>query len=126
MVTTEIPREQLSRALEEFSARHNGWLVSVDVLSSTLGAQPAIAEVPLSGLTWEPRAESLSISVGRGTAHTTHTIDRAAHLWLERTGNGSDAALEVESADGTKTIVRLKNAVPPQTVDGVPRKRPKR
>jgi hypothetical protein len=40
-------------------------------------------------------------------------------IYLERTNDGADAALQIESADGTKAILRFRATALPETVDGV-------
>jgi hypothetical protein len=119
MRTTEIPRADWSRVLAEFSATHDGWLVSLDLLSSEIGAQPDITDLPLVGVTFEDiRAGTMTISAGR-SAEITHTIQAPSHIWVERTDAGADAALAIESADGATTILRLRTAALPETVDGI-------
>jgi hypothetical protein len=50
METVEILREDWSRRLNEFTAIHEGWLVSLDLLGAELGAQTAIDNLPLVGV----------------------------------------------------------------------------
>ena len=123
MRTTEIPRADWSRALEEFNAAHDGWLVSLDILSPDIGAQPDITDLPLVGVTFEDiRAGTVTISAGRSAVpEITHATQAPSHVWVERTDAGADAALEIESADGAKTILRLRTAALPETVDGIAR-----
>jgi len=123
MRTTEIPRAEWSRGLAEFSAAHDGWLVSLDILSPDIGAQPDITDLPLVGVTFEDiRAGTVTISAGRSAVpEITHAIQAPSHVWVERTDAGADAALEIESADGAKTILRLRTAALPETVDGIAR-----
>ena len=119
MRTTEIPRADWSRALAEFSAAHDGWLISLDILSADIGAQPDITDLPLVGVTFEDiRAGTMTVSAGR-SAEITHTIQAPNHIWVERTDAGADAALAIESADGAKTLLRLRTAALPETVDGI-------
>ena len=119
MRTTEIPRADWSRVLAEFNAAHDGWLVSLDILSPDIGAQPDITDLPLVGVTFEDiRAGTVTISAGR-SAEITHSIQAPNHVWVERTDAGADAALAIESADGAKTILRLRTAALPETVDGI-------
>ncbi len=121
MRTPEIPRHDWSRVLAEFSATHDGWLVSLDILSPDIGAQPDITDLPLVGVTFEDiRAGTMTISAGR-SAEITHSIQAPNHVWVERTDAGADAALAIESADGAKTILRLRTAALPETVDGIAR-----
>ena len=121
MRTIEIPRADWSRGLAEFSTAHDGWLVSLDILSPDMGAQPDFTELPLVGVTFEDiRAGTVTISAGRSAVpEITHTIQAPSHLWVERTDAGADAALAIESADGAKAILRLRTAALPETVDGI-------
>lgn len=121
--TVEIPRADWSRALKEFSVIHEGWLVSLDILSPSIGAQPAITDLPLVGVTFEANiGGTMTVAAARSVVdQITHTIQAPRHVWIERTDAGADVAIEVESADGTQTIVRLKTAALPETVDGIAR-----
>jgi hypothetical protein len=123
MHSTEIRRTDWPAALAEFSAAHEGWLVSLDILSGELGAQPEVEDLPLLGIAAEPENQGpVTIALARSLdEHITHSIREPEHIWIERTDAGADAALQIESADGTKAIVRLKTAARPETVDGVPR-----
>lgn len=125
MQTLEIQPARWSRALEEFSVIHEGWLVSVDVIAQSLGAQPEVSNLPLMGVVAEigSRREPV-VTVAAGLLdgqQITHTIQAPTRIWIERTDEGADAAMEIESADGTKTILRLKTPVRAETVDGIAR-----
>ena len=50
MRTVEIPRAEWAQRLNEFTAIHEGWLVSLDVLDPEIGAQPEIRNLPLLGI----------------------------------------------------------------------------
>ena len=122
MRTVEVPRQDWRRALDEFSAVHEGWLVSLDVLAPNLGAQPQIRELPLRGITAESgvRGAAITISAARSDGeHFTHVIQSPTHLRIERTNEGADVALQIESAEGTAAILRFKTVALPETVDGV-------
>jgi Family of unknown function (DUF5335) len=123
METLEIPRNEWVPRLNEFTAMHDGWLVSLDILSPDIGAQPDITDLPLVGVTFEDiRAGTVTISAGRSAvAEITHTIQAPSHIWVERTDAGADAALAIESADGATTSLRLRTAARPETVDGIAR-----
>jgi hypothetical protein len=123
MRTIEIPRAEWSQGLDEFSAVHDGWLVSLEILSPDIGAQPEMTDLPLVGVTFEDAdGGTMTISAGRSAvAQITHTIQAPRHVWVERTDAGADAALAIESADGAKTILRLRTPTLPETVDGIAR-----
>jgi Family of unknown function (DUF5335) len=122
MVTLEIPRQDWTRRLDEFTAVHEGWLVSLDILGPNLGSQPELANLPLLGVSADPVSadRKIVVSVARGgSAHFSHVIDAVTRVYLEQTEDGADAALQIESADGTTAILRFRAAALPETVDGV-------
>lgn len=124
MQTVEIPREAWDQRLNEFTAVHEGWLVSLDVLAAEIGAQPEIRNLPLLGVSSDriDHDATIAISVARSaTDHFTHVIHAVTRVYVERTEEGADAALQIESADGTRTILRFRAAVLPETVDGIAR-----
>lgn len=126
MRTIEIPTRDWSRTLDEFSLLHQGWLVSLDVVASTLGTQPEIRELPLVGVTAEsnPLDSAITIAAARlDGAHIAHVVHSPRHVRIERTPEGEDVALEVQSADGTAAILRFTVAALPETVDGSPARR---
>lgn len=52
--------------------------------------------------------------------HVTHTITQPTRLWFEQTSEGAaNAALEIESADEVKTLLRFRSSFPGDMVDGV-------
>jgi hypothetical protein len=121
--TIELAREDWTRTLKEFSAIHEGWLVSLDILSPAMGAQPQITDLPLVGVTFEPDdGGTMTVTAASSPGdHMTHAIRLPARAWIERTDAGADIALEVESADGIKAILRFRTTALPETVDGVAR-----
>jgi hypothetical protein len=124
MRTVEIPREAWVQRLNEFTAIHEGWLVSLDLLAPEIGAQPEIRNLPLVGLTADriDHDSTIAVFVARSpTEHLTHVIDAVTRVYIERTDEGADAALQIESADGSRTILRFRAAVLPETVDGIVR-----
>ena len=122
MQTVEIPREAWARRLNEFTTIHEGWLVSLDVLGAELGAQPEIDNLPLLGVSADriDHDSTIVVSVARSASeHLTHIIEGVTRIYIERTDDGADAALLIESGDGTKTILRFRATALPETVDGV-------
>jgi len=123
MQTDEIPRRDWVAYLTAFSAIHQGWLVSLELLAPELGVQSEVLNAPLLGVSAELRDDGVVIvTVARSPReHITHFVPDVAHIWVERTEEGADAALCFQSVDGTKTILRFRAAVLPETVDGLAR-----
>lgn len=122
MKTLDIPRRDWSDRLNEFTSAHEGWLVSIDVLGSNIGVQPEIRDLPLLGIAADrPDHDGrISISVARTvTEHLTHVVHDVTRLYMERSEEGADVALEIQSADGTTTLLTLRIAALTETVDGV-------
>jgi hypothetical protein len=66
MRTAEIPAKDWSRTLDEFSANHEGSLISVELFAPALGAQSEIHDLPLLGLSIESAGDStIMIAAGR-------------------------------------------------------------
>lgn len=116
MRTFEICRKEWSGRLDEFSRVHEGWPVSLEILAESIGAQSEFHLLSLAGVTGEP-SEGGTISITAtlpAGGFFTHTIHSPVHVFIEETDAGAEAALEIESADGTKAILqfRIAAAVP--------------
>jgi hypothetical protein len=123
MPTREIQREEWKTFLDMFSRQHEGWLATLEVLGPDIGAQQEAGDLPLEGITATSKdsaVESIAISLGKTPEdHITHTITEPTRVWLEQTSLGANAALEIESNDNTKTLLRFRSALPAAMVDGV-------
>ncbi|HEY3025559.1 MAG TPA: DUF5335 family protein [Pyrinomonadaceae bacterium] len=123
MPTQEIPRDQWTTFLDRFSRQHEGWLATLEVFAPDIGAQQEAHDLPLEGITVSSKdsaPETIAISMGKTPEdHVTHTISGPNRLWLEQTSQGANAALEIESADEIKTLLRFRSALPADMVDGV-------
>jgi hypothetical protein len=122
MQTFEIPRETWVRRLNEFTNTHEGWLVSAEILSTEHGAQPEINNLPLLGVSADRINHDGTIAVSvacSANEHFTHIIKSVARIYVERVDDGADAALQIESTDGTRTILRFRAAALPETADSV-------
>ena len=120
-MTKEIPSDEWVSFLDSFSLQHQGWLVTVEVIAPEIGAQEEASNLPLEGITSESnKHQSISISVGNQPSnHLTHTVNGPTRLWLKQTPQGADEALEIESTDGVKTLLRFRSAMPAEMVDGL-------
>jgi hypothetical protein len=123
MTTQEIPRAEWQAFFDTFSRQHEGWLATLEVLGKEIGAQQEARDLPLEGITATSKdtvPETIAISLANTPEdHVTHTIIEPTRVWLEQTSEGANAALEIESADEVKTLLRFRSALPADMVDGV-------
>jgi hypothetical protein len=122
MQTVEIPRGAWVRRLNEFTDAHDRCPISLEILGADLGAQPEIDNVPLLGVSADRTDHdgTIAVSVARSASeHLTHIIRAVTRIYVERTDDGADAALQIESADGTRTILRVRPDARSAPVAGV-------
>jgi len=122
MPTQEIPRDEWTTFLDTFSRQHEGWLSTVEILGADIGAQQEVLNLPLEGISASRDSvpQTIVISLGNNAEdHVTHTITNPNRIWLQQTSQGANAALEIESADQVKTLLRFRSALPADMIDGV-------
>ncbi len=123
MPTQEIPREDWNSFFDVFSRQHEGWIATLEVFAPDVGAQEEAHELPLEGISIASGGngtDAIAISLGKTAEdHVTHTITKPEHVWLEQTSAGANAALEIESENQNKTLLRFRSTLPPEMVDGI-------
>lgn len=121
MKTKQIPKEEWGRFFDNFSRRHEGWLVTLEILGAEIGAQVEARELPLEGIVdeWdEIKGNEIMIMVGtKPDDHVTHTIGNATQVSLEQSDGGADVALAIGSADGTTALLRFTSPMLPEMGD---------
>jgi hypothetical protein len=107
--TTEIPREAWNKFFTRFSQDHETQFVAVEVMGRDIGAQVEGKSLLLSGISpADADGESLALSFDSVNGeHLTHMVNKPTHVWVQRAADLTDEALEIESADGTRTLVRF-------------------
>lgn len=112
MATKEIPRDEWTTFFDAFSRKHEGWLATLEILSADIGAQQEARDLPLEGISFlsigsEP--ETIVINLGKAADdHVTHVVNKPTRVWLEQTSEGANVALEIESAEDVKTLLRFR------------------
>jgi hypothetical protein len=110
METREIPRDAWDSFFSRFSRDHETQFVAVEVMGRDIGAQVEGRSLLLTGISpADNEGKSLALMFDSVTGErVTHMVNRPTHVWLQRTPDQRDEALEIESADGTKTLVRFR------------------
>jgi uncharacterized protein DUF5335 len=110
--TLEIPKDQWLPYFNDFSKRHYGWGVTLEVLGSDLGDQPVAQGPPLQGLSYEKagsEAGDILVEIGdAGFPYEVHHVDRPRRVLVTDSDPGAETDIRIESEDGVVTLVRLR------------------
>jgi hypothetical protein len=121
MRTRLIPHAEWFPFFEAFTRQHAGSRATVWLLGPRIGAQVEARDLPLEGIVADPLATSISIHLGGMPGRNVdHPIASPISVWLEMTAEGADAALGINSADGTMTVLEFRSPV----TSVLPRKAP--
>ncbi len=119
----EIAHNQWTAFLDSFSVQHMGWLVTVEIISSSpAGRLVAIHERPLEGVSVDSANcnERVYVQVGNSPeGHVLHTINKPTRVTFKQSKTGMHQGLEIVSADGTTTAIRFRSAMRPEMLDGI-------
>lgn len=116
----DVPLADWSAFLAGFTDQHEGWLVTVVVISGSkevIKAGPSrlkeVALIQLGG-----RAD-IRISVGGPGPDVIHEVINPVRLVFQRDARGAHEGLEITAADRSVTALRFRVAALPETLDGV-------
>ena len=119
MKTNEIPKNEWPKFFDNFSSKHQGWSVTLEIFGTELGAQVQERELALVGIVDEIHGNRIVIMFGeKPDDHMTHSIERATEVSLEQTDGGADVALAIKSADGVMALLRFLSPMLPEMTDG--------
>ena len=121
MKNRQVPHAEWLRFFEGFTRRHQGWLATVRVVDERLGAQVEARDLPLEGIVVDPEARGpISILLASPSkTNIEHPVQRPEQVWVEMTEQGAEAALEIVSVGGARTILEFRGAMLPEMVDGL-------
>ena len=121
MSVVVIPLEEWNEILEAFSARHQGWLVRMEVHDLETGEDVGSQFMPLLCVeldTEDSKNPRINVTVDRDQQLIKHVLFRPSRLILHLSADGADESLNVESLH-TSTTIRFRASVLPDIVDGV-------
>ena len=123
MKTKEIPKNEWQEFFDMFSRQHEGWLATLEIFGSEIGAQVEERGLAFKGIVdeWdEVHGNEIQIMLGaKPDDHITHSIRNPTTVSLEQTDEGADAALAIKSADGVMALLRFRSSLLPEMVDGL-------
>ncbi len=115
MPTHEIARSEWRTFFDTFSQLHEGWLTTVEVSGGDVpGNQLEAEDVPFLGISADAKGsepDSIALILGREpSGEVIHIIHDATRVQYQRSDAGGGGSLEIESAEGDVTIVKLRAA----------------
>jgi hypothetical protein len=114
MRTRLVPRAEWFNFFGAFTRQHARWVTTLWLLGPRVGAQVEARDLPLEGIVADPLATSISIHLGGMPGkNIEHPVATPISVWLEMTDEGTDAALGINSADGTTTLLEFRSPVQP-------------
>ena len=114
-ISGEVTRGQWATFFIDFSKRNKSRATRLEIFSD-LGAQEAERNLPLNGISLEEKgndAPRIEIMLGGDSPdddrHLTHVIARATHIFPKVGADGIDEALEIEDANGVKSLLSFES-----------------
>lgn len=108
-MTKQIPENAWAAELHRFTNRNAGRSAKLEVDCPDFSSQSQEAGYPLRGIAYDPRGESVLITLGEQTnaaAHITHAIRNAKAIYVLVDVRGRDEALAI-SQDDSQTLLRF-------------------
>ena len=123
MKTRRIPRSDWPKFFDSFSRQHEGWLATLEIFATEIGAQVEEHEMAFEGIVdeWnEALGNQIIVMMGaKRDDHITHTVAAPTDVSLEQTDEGADVALAITSEGGAVTLLRFRSPTLPAMVDGI-------
>ena len=108
MSTQTIPRAEWTSFFEDFSRKHEGWGVTLEIFGPEIGDQLEERELFLAGVSADVKEDKIEIMIGGNPSrHLTHVIAAPIEVGITRANEGNDGALHIKSADGTTALLHL-------------------
>lgn len=117
----EVQHEEWIRFLDSFSRQHQDWIISIEV-ASPAGRLMEVEQNRFQGISMDRTEgkERAYVEVGdTRDQHFTHIVDDPTRIRLKRDEAGVHEGLEIDSADGTTTVIRFQHAARPDVLDDI-------
>lgn len=111
MQTREVQQSEWHEFLDNFSRKHKGTLVALEILGPKIGAQTEETGLALQGITAyrdQAARETITIMLGASADdHITHSISRPTQVSLGQSNERADFALAIKAEDGSTALLRF-------------------
>ncbi len=120
MASKEIPRSEWARFFEAFTRQHEGWFATLELVGRE--AAPEIEEMPLRLISIAPAhddPEAVTVTLGDSVSRVEHTVYDAERVTYEEDFEGRHRGLDIEAADGERTLVHFRTPMAPESPGGL-------
>lgn len=110
--TDELPRDRWRTYFDDLSRRLATMQATVEIDGPDLGAQVQAEDLVLSGISYDDRDDVLVVGLSPGgpTESLEHLVSSPKRILVESSDAVLPSAIEVEDAEGVRTLVRLQPA----------------
>ncbi len=117
MRTRMVSHKERRSFFRDFSRIHNGAIVTLSVAEPGAGAHDEIVNQSLRGIS-EDRDE-IFVHTGNGTdrPHLARRVRNVDSVLLHQTDEGADTEVDIDSIDGSRTILRFRSPALPELLD---------
>ena len=124
MQTKEIQPNEWPKFFDDFSRKHQGMPVDIEILAAEIGAQTEEKGLALEGISVERDETSgprIMIMTGASADdHISHFINHPMQVTVEQSDDGTDVALAIKEADGPTALLRFKSPALLEAAHAVP------
>ena len=110
MQTHEIAPQKWQSTFDSLSRIYDGANASVEILDSEIGAQMEVEDQPLRGISYDTSGIEIHFTTRDGR-HLVHIIPHPKQVMIEEGEGGLLAALQIESSDDPRAILRFRSPV---------------
>jgi hypothetical protein len=110
--TDELPRDGWRAYFDDLSRRLATTRASVEIDAPELGAQVQAEDLVLSGISYDDRDDVfvVDLSPGGPAESLEHLVSSPQRIWVKSSADLLPSTIELEDADGQRTLVRLQPA----------------
>ncbi len=108
--TATLHRQEWRAALDDFTADHEGKLVTIEILDPSIGHQYEAERLPFSSLIYDPKDDVVIVAVGgdspRYPVRLRHMVRHPKEVDIT-TRDVPETAVRLVAPDGTATLITV-------------------
>jgi hypothetical protein len=113
-LTKSVAQERWGEFFDQFSDGNRGRHISIEVITSEIGAEELIQNAPLMAIVYDRpgKGNDLVIEIGKNEVTYAHTVDAPTEVLTGQSESGRMLAVWISDASGAKTLIKLQPVEP--------------